>query len=359
MSIGGGNNRSDSASEILADLLAKLAQGLMIIGGITLLIGLGFSFYSVFAGADVTDAALKQGLKNVGLFTNLSLVGGIVFCLAASYLYWDEGWLGPTLLVSGIVFATSPVWMPAAGIGKADKELPAAAMRTLATAGMILLVFGVLLVVIDGIIRMRQRMEQGAKADQLKYGKGIKDVDEKQNVFLGKCWQLPFCRKFVREKCPIYHSRTTCWKELVGCMCEEKVIQMAMDGKPIPKDAILAANYIPRNNKLTIEQKKDRCRSCVIYNEHQKHKYRVAVPVTVIAFILVYLLLHGPIISVVGSMVGALDKFVNVATLGKVDSAAAKSGGAAFTEILGASLGVIGLTYTLKAIEYAIFRLKL
>ena len=60
-------------------------------------------------------------------------------------------------------------------------------------------------------------------------------------------------------------------------MCEEDVIRGAMEGRVISKDALVAATMIPRNNKLTIAQKKERCKTCVIYNEHQKHKYRASV----------------------------------------------------------------------------------
>src|SRR5205823_3893098 len=124
------------------------------------------------------------------------------------------------------------------------------------------------------------------KKDTLKYGKGIKEEQNIRNTFMGKCWQLPYCRKFVRERCLIYHSRRTCWKERVGCMCEEEVIRNAMENRTIPKDAVAAAKYIPVNNRITMAQKRERCRQCVIFNEHLKHQYRLFLPVTVAAFAL-------------------------------------------------------------------------
>ncbi|MFX8664601.1 hypothetical protein ABTM59_19190, partial [Acinetobacter baumannii] len=68
-------------------------------------------------------------------------------------------------------------------------------------------------------------------------------------------------------------------------MCEEQVIQDAMAGKIIPKDMVKAAAMIPRNNKLTMAQKMQRCRQCVIFNERQKHKYNAALPVTALTFV--------------------------------------------------------------------------
>src|SRR5262249_14119457 len=144
-------------------------------------------------------------------------------------------------------------------------------------------------VLFDVITRVRIRVREGARADQLKYGKGVKEEKDIRNVLLGRCWQLPYCRKFVRERCPIYHARRTCWKERVGCMCEESVIRNAMSGRVIPADAVAAAKFIPQNHKLTMEQKKERCRQCVIYLEHQKHKYKLAMPAAIGGMAVVYI----------------------------------------------------------------------
>jgi hypothetical protein len=173
---------------------------------------------------------------------------------------------------------------------------------------------------------------------------------------MGKCWQLPFCRKFVREKCPIYHAKTACWKELVGCMCEESVIRNAMENKPIPKDALLAAKMIPRNNKLTEAQKKERCRNCVIYNEHQRHKYKLYMPSVVLTFLAIYALFHGPLIAAVNGLVSSVNRVVHrvaLDTSGKPFQAPAF-----FTETLLAVFFIIGLTYAMKTLEYLIFRAR-
>ena len=50
-----------------------------------------------------------------------------------------------------------------------------------------------------------------------------------QNLFLGRCWQLPYCREQVREKCPIFKRRQgPCWWYKEGCMCEERIVLQAM-----------------------------------------------------------------------------------------------------------------------------------
>ena len=139
-------------------------------------------------------------------------------------------------------------------------------------------------------------------------------------------------------------------------MCEEQVIRNAMENKPIPKDALLAANFIPQNHKLSESQKRERCFSCVIYNEHQKHKYKVAMPVTVGSFILFYALFHGILIAGVTSVLERINHFVNLGTMGATGSFKPPT---FFVESMLAVVMIIGLTYAMKLIELACFKLKI
>ena len=78
----------------------------------------------------------------------------------------------------------------------------------------------------------------GEDLTSMSYGKDWRR-EEVRGALIGafaKCWQLPFCREGIRVKCPIYHARTKCWKQRVGCMCEENVLRLPMGGdenKPI------------------------------------------------------------------------------------------------------------------------------
>jgi hypothetical protein len=222
---------------------------------------------------------------------------------------------------------------------------------------------GVLTLLIDLFIRVRIRAQEGARAEQLKFGKGMKEERDIRNVFLGKCWQLPYCRKFVRERCPIYHARRTCWQERVGCMCEESVIQNAMEGKVIPSDVVAAAKFIPRNSKLTPGQKAERCRQCIIYNEHQKHKYQLALPLTALVLIGIYAALHNPLKGMVENMLYNADS-----QMGKIsfdenrnpdsDVTSLKGGVIPYAEIILVAFFLIAFAYIVRVLEYMVFKLK-
>lgn len=348
----------------ILDGAAKLALW----GGLLCLaIGVGFLLvtYSAFGGTQPpTNTA--QALSNIGILQKLVLVGGIAAVVGTSYAFWGEETLGVFQLAASAALFFAPFYVPSllgGGYGGSPHQVAATALAAIQLGGTVMGGLSLIVLVIDIANRVRQRAKEGARADQLKYGKGLKEEKEINNVFMGRCWQLPFCRKFVREKCPIYHARRTCWRERVGCMCEEEVIRNAMENKAIPKDMVAAARYIPVNNKIPLEAKKERCRQCVIYNEHQKHKYKLVLPIVVLGFGGMYALLRQPLIAATNGMVGNLDTIFKNLTF-KNDG---KPGVASklvdsplpFAEILLVCILIVVLAYVLKLLEYMIFKLKI
>lgn len=143
-------------------------------------------------------------------------------------------------------------------------------------------------------------------------------------------------------------------------MCEEQVIRDAMSGKVIPKDAVQAAKFIPINNKLTPSQKQERCRQCVIYNEHQKHKYKLILPVATAVFVGLYLLFRGPLLEMTSQLLVTIDRMIGRATF-RSDANVAQQitdSGMHFQEVLLICLSLIVFTYVLKLVEFLIFKLK-
>jgi hypothetical protein len=327
------------------------------------LLGLGFLIYtySVFSGGGVV-ASQDQALSNIDLFQKLLLAGVIGLGVGTVFLFWGEETLGALQLVGAAVMFFAPLYLPSVfASGNVPGEVGQRALAAIQLGGIVGGVIAIGVTILDLGFRVGTRSKHGSKADQLKYGKGVKEEDDVKNVFLGKCWQLPFCRKFVRERCPIYHARRACWRERVGCMCEESVIRDAMAGKTIPKDAVAAAQFIPYNHKLTEDQKAERCRQCVIYNEHQKHKYKLVLPLTFVFFGAVYALFRIPMLQGLEGVLRTLDQMIGRATF-REDAALTSTvtgSGLPFQEILLACLLVEAFTYALKLIEFVIFKLKM
>lgn len=316
--------------------------------------------YSAFSGGQ-TPGTAEQAKSNIELFRTLLIAGGLAAYIGSASLFWGEEVLGFLQLAFAVLLYLTPLIIPnLMSGGQTPSDVGQAALAALQMGGIWTGLVGILVLVADIINRVKQRTTIGSRLDQLKYGKGVKEEQDRQNVFMGKCFQLPFCRKFVRESCPIYHSRRTCWRERVGCMCEEQVIRDAMAGKTIPKDSVAASQYIPQNHKLTEGQKAERCRSCVIYNEHQKHKYKFAMPTVFIGWVLIYVVLRGPLVAMAGGILNALDRMIGRFTFtgpGKVTKQVTESG-FHFQEILLVCLIIVAMAYTIRLVEYLIFKLK-
>lgn len=322
--------------------------------------------YSAFVNPN-PNAVTAAGLGNIALLSKVLYVGCIAALVGSTYIWWGEETLGVFQLVLGAGLWASPFWVPSV-LGRSSasvtNEVAGKAVGTIQMGGTIFGGLAIIVLVADIALRVKQRAQQGSKADQLKYGKGVKEEADIRNVFMGKCWQLPFCRKFVREACPIYHAKRTCWRERVGCMCEEEVVRKAMTGgnaASFSKDAVAAAKFIPVNNRLTFEQKKERCRQCVIYNEHQKHKYKLMLPVTIGGFILVYILMRGPLVQMADGIISKVNQVIGNLTFtgDKKPGTGAVQGGFMFQELLLICALIVLLAYVLKVVEYLIFKLKI
>lgn len=343
-------------SETLEGLLVGTAKTVLWLGALATLLSVGLLVFTVYqlGGGSPAAADVAQGLRNVEIFQKILVAGVVGLSVGATFMFWGEELLGAAqLLVAGALFF-APLYLPGM-LGNNSNEATDRALGALQTGGGVFGVLAIVVLIVNIGLRINLRVRVGTKADQLKYGKGIREERDRRNVFLGKCWQLPYCRKFVRERCPIYLSQRTCWKELVGCMCEEQVIRNAMENKPIPKDALLAANFIPHNHKLTIAQKRSRCLSCVIYNHHQQHKYKLGMFLIITGFGGCYWLLHAPLYAGVEGLMLGINKVVNHATLG--------AGGKfeppqAFVEVMLAVFMLVVMAYAIRIWEFTCFKLK-
>lgn len=317
--------------------------------------------YFTFSGGNAT-ASIDQATFNIGIFSKVLIAGMIAVGVGSTFLFWGEDTLSAFQLIGAGIFYFAPILVPVMN-GQADSNLtvPArAALATIQSGGMVFGAISILVLISDISVRIRTRALQGTKADQLKYGKGIKKEQDIRNVFMGKCWQLPFCRKYVRERCPIFHANRTCWKEKVGCMCEEEVIRNAMENKAIPKDPAVAVNFIPYNHRLTIEVKQQRCKQCVIYNEHQKHKYRLVLPIVLSVYVLFVAAMFSFWMGLMEALILRLNKIVGIATYQQNNvKNAANVVPYSFQVILLVCIVLVLVTYTLRLVEYLIFKAKI
>ena len=354
-------SKKKDPTEFQPDMLGEIPHAIAryaFWGGVGMLIFcvIATIFLMTVVNGDVTKA--KTITNSIELMMKGMLIGVVCTVAGSAWLFWEEEIMVAVNLGGAIVLFLSssiiPMAMPMAEYGKNTGV--DAGYNALGLAGKIYLGFAFAVLIVDIALRVNQRSKVGAKKDSLKYGKGVTEESDRKNVFMGKCWQLPYCRKFVREKCPIYHAQRTCWRELVGCMCEESVIRAAMENKPVSKEALLSGAAIPRNTKLTDAAKRERCKTCVIYNEHQKHKYKLAMPTVIIGYVLLYVLLRVPLANAIN---GFFTKGSAAITNASGNAIKNVETGDAFTQFAAATVVIMMLAYTIKIVEFAIFKLKI
>lgn len=355
----GGSGHFDP-EDTFGSLIEGAARLAFWLGLLATFVSIGFLLfaYSKFSG-QAPPTEVEQAKSNIEILAKVLLAGVVGILVGTTFMFWGEETM-PILQIAGAAALwTSPLYVPSM-LGGNPTPVASQALAAIQMGGTIFGILAVGVLIIDITARIKLRAKMGTKADQLKYGKNVKEEKEIRNVFMGRCYQLPFCRKFVRERCPIYHARRTCWKEGVGCMCEEEVIRGAMESRTIPKDIVAAAKYIPVNNKLTASQKLDRCKQCVIYNEHQKHKYKLMLPVTVLILVGLYAAMRGSLLEATGGVMRSADKVLGKLTFSNTSAVSGTVEKApAFQEIFLICMLVIVLAYALKMLEYCIFKLKI
>ncbi len=313
-------HNDNSSPKVLPDWLIEILQKVFLLGLIVTVALLGYLFYGLFSGQLANAAGDSTSQQHV-----MSLIGSVAFYLNVSLLvtlitavvlfYDNETAALVMLLVAaflayGLKFCLD--YFSSDSTRFTNGKFAEMTLSVIQSAGVMIAVPGILLFLRNIVARIIEG-RRGPDLANMQYGKHIAKQDVPRALLgaAAKCWQLPYCREGIRVKCPIFHARTKCWKERVGCMCEENIIRLAMGGeehKPtdltkesgfvpigdliIKSEAESRPNLptrkgargvrIPTNPHLSEAQKRERCRNCIIYNEHQRQKYNLLSPIITI-----------------------------------------------------------------------------
>ena len=261
----------------------------------------------------------------VSLATQVLTAGLAVGTLAMSILLFIEETTGYIILGAaiavgfGIQFAFQTFGGTIAGEGMQR------AFAAFQTASLLPAAFGALLVGWDVFKRYKSALTaKEINVDQLTFGSEARAerLPMRTSIF-AKCWEGPYCRESIRVHCPIFQERKSCWKELRGCYCEEDIVieaaRKAESATPLPMApdpqfnftnspnpglstvgsggtiatgggpiimSIGSAGVAPdeevfarkMSSSMTDGQKRERCKNCIIYNEHMRDKYKIMMP---------------------------------------------------------------------------------
>ena len=350
--------------------LAAVAAGLLLL---YLLWGQLGGAWTHAAMGHLGHAARAQQMDNIALVFSLlrlacfALVAALLVCCAKAegVGYWLLG--AAAFFAAGVPFVTTQVYGLTHQTASAASQL---VLRDFAGLAWLFGVPGVLWTVVDIVRRLTAAADIAAvQRANAKYGHGVKKspASTQRQVFLGRCWEGPFCKDGIRQRCPIFiEKRGPCWQRKEGCMCEERIVLQAMIA-PDWKDQMTRADQAlsmgtGARRVLTPAAKRDRCRSCVIYNEHQRQKHKLLTALTLVG-------VPGLLILNFGTLQSAVAHFLNVSdAAAKRFSFSADPAGIAFLhggsyDIFAWTLvfvfAVLLLAQALKFVEYICFTLKI
>ncbi len=379
------------------------AQKIFVIALIATIALYGYMGYGIFSHTLVNYnqtatqvATLTQVVSNLSSFLNLSV---LLLLVTAFLVFYDDERLG-VICVAVAAFLAYGLSFMIDTMFATDKLRDGKASEMMIQA----LQYTAIFFFIPGIVHVLWRMAvrvMEAKASQdlanMKFGKGVKRTERRSATIgaLANCWELPFCREAIRTKCPIFHARTKCWKERVGCMCEENIILVAMESqaaKPtasgqaeggfVPIGDLLATSStgkrdtmptrmgprgirIPDNPHINAKQKAERCRNCIIYNEHQRQKYRLLSPFATLIVPVVMVVEWSDINTLINNGITRLDKVLSglqfdpQAHSANADAVRQVTKSLPIEWVVSICITLVLMTMVLRLLEYCMFKIKI
>ena len=190
MQRGSGSDRG--IAEAFHDFLTGAARLLFYLG---LLLGLGAAafciYYAMSFSGGVSQASEAQALSNIDLFQKLIISGMLAAGIGAAYLFWGEELLSAILLIVSALFYFSPLILTGMAGIQANNKVVQSALATVQMGGTVLGALSIGVLIADIMVRVKLRAQQGAKADQLKYGKGIREESDRQTSSWASAGNFP------------------------------------------------------------------------------------------------------------------------------------------------------------------------
>ncbi|MHB1461869.1 MAG: hypothetical protein ACYC1M_11355 [Armatimonadota bacterium] len=305
---------------------------------------------------------------NISMAGQLMLYASIAAAVSIGYINWMRAEIGFTLLFIFVVMylgipAGFDWWASQGAVWTHGRPGGLLAMFTaLQNGAYAFMVSGIALVLRNLSTYISVRKVQSRHQTKHKLGEKAEQV--RKDILLGKCWQLPYCVDFIRERCPIYINRASCWRHKVGCMCEERVIINAMEVNRSSGFTPLSVIRIPADSVLSPKAKRERCRNCIIYNHRQHQKYKVLLPVTLLVMGSCMYIFYTDMYNVVMNSLYQADVLISRLAFSpsghKLTPLADMVAGSQFAvTFMTVVIFIILLSWALKLLETAVFEWKI
>lgn len=317
------------------ELLFRYGMVIAKLGLAGFLVCAGYYIYAIFGGvlqSPGVDVQRAEGLiRNFGMGL---IASSLCLALGIALVTLDDVVFAVLLAIGGVALMFGVPYLVASNLSSNLGPNMQGVAKTLSDSGVnagiaVLVVVGLRILYELGIQiqqapeRRRQRMEKEASEDSgvLKKQKTVKGGN-----ILTPCWNLPFCHERIKEICPAYKARKTCWRYGIGCNCDPKLIESLIrmgapgSGKQSTEMRQRQAEYIRSDLEADIHlpSKAERtipCSKCPIYNEHQRLKFKFINPLAVGLAVVGLVFMYVPITNAWEAVAGGIVQVARNITL--------------------------------------------
>jgi hypothetical protein len=349
-------------------LVDRLTALCLQIGGPLFVILTAYLLWGVYNGDFVYIDHLKgtqlaHASAQIQLIITLMMASGVLTLLSAAYQFSGEETVGYLILIAGALLR----WGVAALAGVSRHSISPTANSTPAHIVAQYMLLGLIAALVCAPFILGDVWER-LRGTRHWIKESTTATARRQFPKVGAyvfCWDTQFCREHMRKACGAYDARKSCWRIKSGCYCGEDRIIRALNAahptnqQPGRKPSVL-------HDELTPAERRNRCRECFLYKNHQESKYRILSP---LMFPLTYAILYFSFKTVWRHLHDALllaDKlskhisYLPGIAQGKSPEWANVSAASSPVEWLFVGLlGMVLLTYLLRLLEYLVFDLQI
>jgi hypothetical protein len=358
--------------------LTRWARWLLQLAIAAFVIAAGYILYAIFSGAlnQAADAAqlarLARNLTTMGqLMTLACLVGGVCFVIMT---IGDIAFaVALALLGAALMFG-----LPVLVASNVHTEQFAYLINLWSkNAGMAIFVVVGLRILYEIVEQLRTAGTRRKEKEEEEQVAGLQKAKRppKPGVW-SPCWKLPYCHEAVREQCPAFKNRKSCWRYGAGCNCDPSLIERLIRSGALEagkgasrassREKTAHAAYVrsdlAADAPLKASERTIPCTKCPIYLDHQRQKFKIVNPIAVIATLLVLAAAYIPLRALYFQVVATISNIASHFTLGRnVDPGKwfEYLNTPALQVFFFIIIGLLALAYVLKFVEWVIFEKKL
>lgn len=365
---GSGKSTASSSSAILGHLYAILEVAFKAAGAIFALISLffiwGMTMGTLAGNSTPTPADYLKIAAYVYHACNALTICGVIVVLCASARFYAEEVTGYVLIILGALLR----WAMPLATNETSPQMAPLVKHIMDQFGYV----GTIALLVS-MPFMLYNMWTLVRADKMLKARAAKCVTQKsdaETTVTGSgigfnCWQMPFCREYMRQYCDAYKCRKSCWRLNSGCYCDEGMIVRALRAGS-RSDSKLFDLFRSSSKQLSWVQKRRRCEQCIMYLEHQKLKYQLLSPIGFILPIALIWAYFEPVKNMLHGVLMYTYEFTNkVSVVIRVPEAGTQTLAQTLTTadtaetIFIVCFGLVMVAMTLRLMEYLIFKMRL